>query len=208
MSRAGKAAELSTCERIFICQLKLAGDNFPSSWRGSGRGPPAGLPWKPRPISSRPCFLSLSRGRGDVETCPSSFDWQWTFSHKVRIQLPCQPRAWSSCTKNLESIKYLFFLLHHILTKITKICIMFWFLILVSKLSVKMLRDKLMYKNVDFEIRYQTLRGPYLSQILINFKNLWHFWNQNFVGFTKKTKAFIHCGLEAEKLQKTKWPKY
>ena len=139
---------------------------------------------------------------------PPASTGKWTFSHKVRIQLPCQPRAWSSCTKNLESIKYLFFLLHHILTKITEICIMFWFLILVSKLSVKMLRDKLMYKNVDFEIRYQTLRGPYLSQILINFKNLWHFWNQNFVGFTKKTKTFIHCGLEAEKLQKTKWPKY
>ena len=208
MTRAGKAAELSTCERIFICQLKLAGDNFPSSWRGSGRGPPAGLPWKPRPISSRPSFLSSSRGRGDVETCPSSFDWQMNILSQGENSATLPAQGMVILYKKSWKYKIPLFLLHHILTKITKICIMFWFLILVSKLSVKMLRDKLMYKNVDFEIRYQTLRGPYLSQILINFKNLWHFWNQNFVGFTKKTKAFIHCGLEAEKLQKTKWPKY
>ena len=58
------------------------------------------------------------------------------------------------------------------------------------------------YKNVDFEIRYPTLRGPYFCQILINFKNSWHFCNQNFVGFAKMTKSSIQCALEPEKLQK------
>ena len=48
---------------------------------------------------------------------------------------------------------------------------MFWFLILVSKISLEeIMRDKLMYKNVDFEIRYPTLRGPYFGQILNNSK--------------------------------------
>ena len=64
------------------------------------------------------------------------------------------------------------------------------------------------YKNVDFEIRYPTLRGPYFCQILINFKNSWHFCNQNFVGFAKMTKSSIQCALEPEKLQKKKCPKY
>ena len=61
-----------------------------------------------------------------------------------------------------------------------------------------------MYKNVDFEIRYPKLIGPYLGQILINLKNVWHFLNQIFVGFTKKDKIFIQCALEAQKLQKNK----
>ena len=60
------------------------------------------------------------------------------------------------------------------------------------------------YKNVDFEIRYPTLRGPYFCQILINFKNSWHFCNQNFVGFAKMTKSSIQCALEPNKLQKKK----
>ena len=49
-------------------------------------------------------FLNLFM---NLETCslPASTG-KWTFSHKVRIQLPCQP--WSLCKKNLESIKYQF----------------------------------------------------------------------------------------------------
>ena len=50
---------------------------------------------------------------------------------------------------------------------------MFLFLILVSKVSVQeILRDKFTYRNVDFEIRYPTLKGPYFGKILINFKNV------------------------------------
>ena len=45
---------------------------------------------------------------------------------------------------------------------------LFWFKKFMFK---EILRDKLMRKNVDFEIRYPTLRGPYLGQILIYFKN-------------------------------------
>ena len=30
MTRAGKAGEFSPCERMFVCQLKLAGHKFPS----------------------------------------------------------------------------------------------------------------------------------------------------------------------------------
>ena len=63
-------------------------------------------------------------------------------------------------------------------------------------------------QNVDFEIRYPTLRGPYLGQILIDFQNQGHFWNQNFIGFSKRAKIFILGALEAEKLQKTKCLKY
>ena len=167
MTRAPMAAEFSPCERMFVCQLKLVGDKFSSSWRSSGRGrwPPCRSAMKAmaKKLKTKFSVCDQRKGRCGNLSSPASTG-KWTFSHKVRIQLPCQPRAWSSCTKNLESIKYLFFLLHHILTKITKICIMFWFLILVSKLSVKMLRDKLMYKNVDFEIRYQTLRGPNIDQ--------------------------------------------
>ena len=65
----------------------------------------------------------------------------------------------------------------------------------------KMLRDKSMYKDVDFEIRYPTLRGPYFSQILIN--DIFEI-----AIFTKMTKSFIQCASNAEKLQKTKCPKY
>ena len=40
MTRAGKAGEFLPCERMFICQLRLAGDKSPilgrSSWRGLG----------------------------------------------------------------------------------------------------------------------------------------------------------------------------
>ena len=60
------------------------------------------------------------------------------------------------------------------------------------------------YKNVDFEIRYPTLRGPYFCQILINFKNSWHFCNQNFVGFAKMTNIFILGALWAL----WKWPTF
>ena len=182
MSRAGKAAELSTCERIFICQLKLAGDNFPSSWRGSGRGPPAGLPWKPRPISSRPSFLSSSRGRGDVETCPSSFDWQMNILSQGENSATLPAQGMVILYKKSWKYKIPLFFITPYSNKD------FWdlYYVLISYFGFKAF-----CKNVDFEIRYQTLRGPYLSQILINFKNLWHFWNQNFVGFTKKTKTFF-----------------
>ena len=81
----------------------------------------------------------------------------------------------------------------------------FDFLFWIQRFLFKeILRDKFMYKNVDFEIRYPTLRGPYLGQILINLKNVCNFLNQNFVGFTNRAKLFIQCALEAEKLQKNK----
>ena len=30
--RAGKVGEFLPCERLFVCQLKLAGDKFPTIW--------------------------------------------------------------------------------------------------------------------------------------------------------------------------------
>ena len=46
-------------------------------------------------------FMNFFLIIGNLTT--TSFNWQTNLSHKVRINLPCQP--WSSCTKNLESIK-------------------------------------------------------------------------------------------------------
>ena len=69
---------------------------------------------------------------------PAILTGKWTFSHKARIPLPCQP---------LENIKchFLFFLTPY-LTKIN-IRIMFWFLIWVSKISVQ--------RNIERQINVQ-----------------------------------------------------
>ena len=104
MTRAGKAAEFSPCGRTFICQLKLAENKFPSSWRGSGRWPPAGLPWKLWPKSSRASFLSVTRGRGDVETCPLHL--QLANEHSLtRWEFTCLASPGHHVRKNLESVK-------------------------------------------------------------------------------------------------------
>ena len=46
MTRAGKAGEFLPCERMFVCQLKLAGDKFPTIREKFMKrvGSPAGVP--------------------------------------------------------------------------------------------------------------------------------------------------------------------
>ena len=81
--------QVSTSPLPLVTDRKLALELFGNNFHGT----PAGAIFLNLFMNLQTCSLPASTGK-------------WTFSHKVRIQLPCL--LWSLCKKNLESIKYQF----------------------------------------------------------------------------------------------------
>ena len=108
--------------RAHLLAMAFMGSFFGHSFHGTPGGDPT-------------LFMNFSLIVGNLSPASLASTGKRIFFHKARILLCCQP--WSSCTKNLENIKWQF-LNSPVLfpspysIKINKIRTMFWFITLVS----------------------------------------------------------------------------